>query len=109
MVKAEDRRYYRFLLPDKNGAVTLCEITHVTFGVSCSPFFYIRSTWQAADDAGPEVKVSAISIRKNMYVDDVLDCTRTAESGVKLARDMNRVLRGSEFHLQEFTRCIPLF
>ena len=49
---AWDRRYHRFLWPEEDGSVSVCEMNRVTFGVSCSPYVAIRTTWYAAEEAG---------------------------------------------------------
>ncbi|KAI9551306.1 hypothetical protein GHT06_002506 [Daphnia sinensis] len=51
----------------------------LTFGVTCSPYVAIRTTWRAADDAGPDMKEAADGVREDIYVDDYLASTGRLE------------------------------
>lgn len=48
-------------------------MTRVTFGVNCSPYVAIRTTWKCAEDAGFAFKVAEKAIKRSIYVDDYLD------------------------------------
>ncbi len=65
-----DQSYHGFLWTEEDGSTTVCRMTRVTFGVNCSPFVAIKTTWKAADDAGPEMRDAAVAVRDNHYVDD---------------------------------------
>ena len=104
-----DMRFHRFLWPEKDGQLSVCAMTRVTFGVSCSPFVAIRTTWRAAEDAGPEMSEAAASIKTNIYVDDYLGSAKTVQGGIKIAADVKRVLADGDFHLQGWTSNSPEF
>ena len=104
-----DRRYHRFLWVEEDGLTSLCEFTRVTFGVSCSPYVAIRTTWRAAEDAGPEFHEAASVIKRNTYVDDVLSSNKTLEEAVTTARGVEKVLKEGDFYLPEFTSNSPAF
>lgn len=74
-------------------------MTRVTFGVTCSPYVAIRTTWRAADDAGPEMEEAAESVRRNIYVDDYLDSAKELPDGVRRAKAVAGVLADGDFHL----------
>ena len=94
-----DRRYHRFLWPEEDGTTTPCEMTRVTFGVSCSPYVAIRTTWRAADDAAVDQGEAAAAIRRNIYVDDYLDSAKTIEEAVRRATAVDGALKHGDFHL----------
>ncbi len=98
-LKKVDRPYHRFLWPEEDGTVTVCEMTRVTFGVSCSPYVAIRTTWRAADDAGPKMEEAAQADRRNIYVDDYLGSAGHLNEAVWRATGMQKVLAGGDFHL----------
>lgn len=47
-----DQDYHCFLLPEKDGSVSVYRMTKVIFGINCSLFVAKRATWKAAKDAG---------------------------------------------------------
>lgn len=68
-LKGKDRPFHRFLWPEEDGKVSLCEMLRLSFGVSCSPLLAILVTWIAAEQAGPEMKGAAEQIKRNLYID----------------------------------------
>ncbi|XP_045034560.1 uncharacterized protein LOC123475636 [Daphnia magna] len=98
-LKEADRPYHRFLWPEEDGTISTCEMTRVTFGVTCSPYVAIRTTWRAADDAGPDMKEAADGVREDIYVDDYLASTGRLEDAVRKATGVKKVLEGGDFHL----------
>lgn len=91
-----DRHYHRFLWPEEDGSITTCEMTRVTFGVSCSPFVSIRTMWRAAEDSGPELKGATEAIRN---VDDYLGSSRSTEEAVSITTAVSKALASGDFHL----------
>ena len=75
----------------------------MTFGVNCSPYVAIRTTWRAAEDAGTEFQEAAFVIKKNTYVDDILSSNKTLEGAINTALDVEKILKEGDFHLPEFT------
>jgi len=80
-------------------------MTRITFGVNCSPFVAIRTTWRTAEEADPAFKFKCVeeTIKKNIYVDDYLDSAPDEEEGIRRAQMVTTVLASGDFHLQEFT------
>ena len=98
-LKEIDRSYHRFLWPEKDGSTSICEMTRVTFGVSCSPYVAISTTWRAADDAGPAMKEASDGIRSDIYVDDYLASAGMIEDAIRKATGVKKVLADGDFHL----------
>jgi hypothetical protein len=98
-LKEIDRPYHRFLWPEKDGSTSICEMTRVTFGVSCSPYVAISTTWRAADDAGPAMKEASDGIRSDIYVDDYLASAGKIEDAIRKATGVKKVLADGDFHL----------
>jgi hypothetical protein len=98
-LKEKDRPYHRFLWPEEDGTNSTCEMTRVTFGVSCSPYVAIRTTWRAADDAGPGMEEAAEAVRRSIYVDDYLDSSKALADAARRAKAVRDVLADGDFHL----------
>ena len=98
-LKEKDRLYHRFLWPEEDVTISTCEMTRVTFGVTCYPYVAIRTTWRAADGAGSGMEEAAEAVRKNIYVDDYLDSTRDLAEAAKRAEAVRNVLADGDFHL----------
>jgi hypothetical protein len=75
------------------------EMTRVKFGVSSSPYVAIRTTWRAADDAGPDMTEAATAVRKKDFVDDFLASTNRIEDAVKEAIGVKKMLANGDFYL----------
>jgi len=84
-------------------------MTRVTFGVNCSPFVAIKTTWKAGDDAGPAMVEAANAIRTNLYVDDYLGSAKSVASAVKIASEVEQVLSSGDFHLRGWVSNNPSF
>lgn len=78
-LREEDRRYHRFLWVEEDGSESTCQMTRMTFGVNCSPYVAIRTTWRAAEDAGAAGSDVLDFIKQSVYVDDVLGSARSTE------------------------------
>ncbi|XP_045030399.1 uncharacterized protein LOC123472602 [Daphnia magna] len=77
-------------------------MTRVTFGVSCSPYVAIRTTWRAAEDAGSEMEEARAPVRNNIYVDDYLDSAGGLDEAIRRATAVQKVLAGGDFHLSHW-------
>lgn len=77
-------------------------MTRVTYGVTCSPYVAISTTWHAADDAGLGMEEDAESVRRNLYVDDYLDSTTDLANASRGAKALREVLVNGDFHLGQW-------
>lgn len=98
-----DRRFHRFLWPEEDGSTSVCEMTRLTFGVNCSPYVAIKTTWQAAADAGPGFEDVMKAVKSNFYVDDYLGSASTNEQAVRIATRVQSVLSKADFPLRGWT------
>ena len=101
-LKDEDIPYHRFLRTEENGTTSTCEITRVTFGVNCSPYVAIKTTWRAADEAGPTMWEAAETVRRNLYVDNQLNSTQMVLKATHHGSGVQQVLDGRDFHLRNW-------
>lgn len=62
-LRREDWKFHRFLWPERDGSVSICEMRRLTFGVSCSPCVAIYTTWKAGEDAGDAMRHAADAIK----------------------------------------------
>lgn len=77
-------------------------LTVVIFGEKISPFLAVRSIFQAAREAKAEYPTAAKTIEDDYYMDDCVTGTDTIESAIKLAKDMDRILKGAGFELRKW-------
>lgn len=104
-----DTAYHCFLWPEEDGTVSVCQMTRLTFGVNCSPFVAIRTTWKAAEDAGHQFKDAAESIKRKMYVDDMMESEDQLDRAVARARATATVLNAGDFQLAGWKSNSPDF
>lgn len=79
-------------------------MNRVTFGVACSPFVAIHTTWKAAEDwaasllegAGEEV---VQAVKRDLYVDDALGSAEDEKTAIEMATKMKSALTYGDFHL----------
>ena len=81
----------------------------VTFGLKCSPFVAIFTTWKAADDAGPSKADVATAVKSNFYIDDYLGSAHSEAAAIQIARDVIEVLAEGNFNLVGWTSNLPSF
>ena len=71
----------------------------MTFGVTCSPYVAISTTWRAADDSGLGMEEDTDAVRRNLYMYDYLDSTKDLTNASKRAKAVIDVLANGDFHL----------
>ena len=79
-----------------------CHLPAVTYGLTCAPFLAIRNRLQLADDDGKRFPHGAETIRKHMYVDDVLSGGFSIERARQCADQVNQLLKAGGFSLQKW-------
>lgn len=98
-----DRRFQRFLWPDEDGNTSICERTRFPFGVNCSPYVAIKTTWQAAEGDGSGFEDVVSAVKNNLFVDDYLGSSSTVGQSAWLATRVQRVLSDGDFPLRGWT------
>lgn len=105
-LQREDWKFHRFLWPERDGSVSICEMQRLTFGVSCFPCVAIYTTWKAGEDAGDAMRYAADAIKNNLHIDDYLGSSPSFEEATWTARDVKTVLAAGDFHLIGWVFCL---
>ncbi|XP_055308238.1 uncharacterized protein LOC129572320, partial [Sitodiplosis mosellana] len=77
-------------------------LTVVIFGNTSSAYLAVRSVLQAASEAGEELHEAAKAIKEDYYMDDCVTGADTEEDAIKLANDMDTILKGAGFELRKW-------
>jgi hypothetical protein len=108
----EDARKHRLLwkVPGDNPRlITVLEMTRVVFGDGPSPCLAIATLQRAAQDFGGEDPEATDTILNGMYVDDLLDSTRTLQEANQRATQVSTILEQGDFHLRSWQSNHPQF
>ncbi|XP_043287492.1 uncharacterized protein [Venturia canescens] len=106
-VQESDRKYQRILWRDSDSRIATYEINTVTFGVASAPFLAIRCLHQLADDEGESYPKAAETLKKDMYVDDLLTGAPTFEEALKLRDDINALLQRGKLNMRQWASNEP--
>jgi len=99
----EDMAYHYFLWTEVDGSETVCKMTRLSFGVNCSPFVAIRTTWRAVEDGGEQMQDALAAIKSNLYIDDYLGSSSKVDEAIRIASLVRKALATGDFLLQTFT------
>lgn len=100
----DDAEYQRILWRTEPEAdLQTYKLTTVTFGTASAPYTAIRVMHQLATDEGERFPRAAVSVRCQMYVDDILDGADDIETAVQLQTELVEMLRTGSFHLRKWT------
>lgn len=83
--------------------MSIYKLTHVTFGVSSSPYLAIRTLHQLAKDEGENFPAAATVLRTQTYVDDIITGADTVEEAQQLQSELIQLLSCSYFELRKWT------
>lgn len=93
LVRPEDRRYQRTLWRNERNEIATYELNTVTFGLSSAPFQAIRCLHQLADDEAANHPKAATTLKKDMYVDDLLTGANTFKEARVLRDEIINILQ----------------
>lgn len=77
-------------------------LTVLIFGQSASPYLAVRSVKQTARDAEKEFPEAAKVIENDFYMDDCVTGEETEEKAIKIAEEVNQILRKAGFILRKW-------
>ncbi|XP_076384171.1 uncharacterized protein LOC143262190 [Megalopta genalis] len=95
LIRPEDRRYQRVLWRNERNEIADYELNTVTFGLCSAPFLAIRSIHQLADDEQADFPRAATTIRRDLYVDDLLTGANTHEEAKNLRDEIMELLNST--------------
>ncbi|XP_070527734.1 uncharacterized protein [Cardiocondyla obscurior] len=97
----KDRRFQRILWRE-NEEVKTFHLNTLTFEVSSSPFFVIRTMHKLADDESHTLPRAAEIIKNHMYVDDLLLGANTIEDARAIRNEIIELLNKRGFSIRQW-------
>nr|XP_033338067.1 uncharacterized protein LOC117226949 [Megalopta genalis] len=91
LVRPEDRKYQRILWRNAHHELTTYELNTVTFGLSAAPFLAIRCIHQLANDEESHFSAASRTLKRDLYVDDLLTGADTLEEAQTVFGDATTV------------------
>lgn len=77
-------------------------LTVVIFGLTASPFLAVRSVIQTARESKENHPIAAKAIEEDFYMDDCTTGAETVGKAIKLAREIDSILRKAGFELRQW-------
>ena len=109
LVHPDDAIYQKILFRENpNDSIREFSLDTVTCGTSCAPFLAIRALYQLADDEGANHPIAANVLKKDFYVDVLLDGAKTHDEAKFLRDDIAALLRKGGFPLRKWAFHDPL-
>ncbi|XP_017795696.1 PREDICTED: uncharacterized protein LOC108577106 [Habropoda laboriosa] len=84
LVRPEDRAFQRILWRDEKNNVATYELNTVTFCLTVAPYLAIRCVLQFADDEKDQFPDVSTTVKRDLYVDDLLTGANTIKEARKL-------------------------
>ena len=95
-----DRDYHRFVWKDcRDKPLVDYRMTHLTFGVTASPFAANMSVKQNAHNLKSKYPLTAAVVEKSFYVDDCLTGAEIVEEAIKLQTELQELFAEAQFTL----------
>ncbi|XP_055918311.1 uncharacterized protein LOC129950394 [Eupeodes corollae] len=91
-----------FWREDSNQKLKEYWLTVVTFGLTASPFVAVRSVIETARLAKENYPKAAKAIEEDFYIDDCTTGAHTVKEAIKLAKEIDTILKGAKFELRKW-------
>ncbi|CAL8112164.1 unnamed protein product [Orchesella dallaii] len=102
-LKKEDADYHRIVWRNSpTEPMADYRLQTVTYGTACAPFLSTRSLHELAKDCKFTFPTASKVIDDDIYVDDVLTGTSTAEAGIKLYRELSDAAASAKLELRKW-------
>ncbi|XP_076384529.1 uncharacterized protein LOC143263451 [Megalopta genalis] len=102
LVRPEDRKYQRILWRNANHEVTTYELNTVTFGLSAAPFLAIRCIHQLANDEESQFPAASRTLKRDLYVDDLLTGADTLEEAQTVRNQVINLLAKGGLNIRQW-------
>jgi len=74
-----------------------------TYGLACAPFLAIRTLRQLADDENLKYPLGAVTLRRDVYMDDVLTGAATIPDAKQLQHQLIEICKAGGFPLKKWS------
>lgn len=103
-VTSEDVDLQRLLWRDNpESEIKHLRLLRVTFGTASAPYLAVRTLQQLARDEGVDCPEASEIILNDFYMDDLMSGCETVEEGIKLSKDIAKILDKGGFQLQKWS------
>lgn len=104
LISREDIDYQRILWRESSkDPVTEYRLLTVTYGTSSAPFLAVRTLHQLAEDEGKNFPREAEIIKNDIYMDDLMTGSSTADEAIRLQRGLSEILQRGGFPLHKWS------
>ena len=107
LVRPEDRKYQRILWRNERNEIATYELNTVTFGLSSAPFQAIRCLHQLANDEATNCPKATTTLKRDMYVDDLLTGANTFKEARVLRDEIINILQRGGLNIRQWTSNEP--
>lgn len=102
-VSSDDSDFQRVLWRDEpEKEIKDYRLERVTFGTASAPYLAVKTLQQLAHDEHDAFPLASEKVKLDYYVDDLMTGCETIETGERLYRDMNELLKKGGFELQKW-------
>ncbi|XP_052737821.1 uncharacterized protein LOC128198126 [Bicyclus anynana] len=103
LVTKEDSNLQRILWrSNQDEPVKDYRLGRVTFGTASAPYLAVRTLHQVATDEGYEHTDAAQVIKQDFYMDDLMSGKDNLQEAIKIAKDIDSILRRGGFIIQKW-------
>ena len=92
LVRNQDRIYQKIIWRDEEGIRNVYKLNTVTFGLSAAPFLVIRCLRQLADEGALHFQTAFETLKRDLYVDDLITAANTLDDMITLRNEMIQLL-----------------
>ncbi|XP_076377801.1 uncharacterized protein LOC143259439 [Megalopta genalis] len=102
LVRPEDRKYQRILWRNAQHEITTYELNTVTFRLSAAPFLAIRCIHQLANDEESKFPAASRTLKRDLYVDDLLTGADTLEKAQTVRNQVINLLAKGGLNIRQW-------
>lgn len=103
-VHPQDRDLQRILWrKNSNDDMLEFRLNTVTYGLACAPFLAIHTLRQLADDENLKYPLGAVTLRRDVYMDDVLTGAATISDAKQLQHQLIEICKADGFPLKKWS------
>lgn len=104
LLTEEDQKYHRILWRfNRSEPIQEFALTTVTYGTTSAPYLAVKTLQQLAKDEETKYPVAARTIKKDVYIDDILSGEDSIERAIQLQNNIIQLLELGKFTLRKWS------